>query len=72
MRMAAPVVMASSVAVTLAGRAGLGIAKLPAFIAGPRRLILPAFSRFTAGGRVRPLPDERLYACAPHEVFEVP
>ena len=59
-------------AVTLAGRGGLGIAKLPAFIVGPCRLILPAFSRFTAGGRVRLTPGDRVYACGPREVFEVP
>ena len=46
--------------------------KLPAFLVGRQRLILPAMSRFTAGGTVRSKPGDRFYACSPGEVFEVP
>ncbi len=46
--------------------------KLPAFLVGSRRLILPAMSRFTAGGSIRSSPGDRFYACSPREVFEVP
>lgn len=46
--------------------------KLPAFLVGAQRLILPAMSRFTAGGSIRTTPGDRFYACSPGEVFEVP
>ncbi|QOJ01306.1 MAG: ligase-associated DNA damage response endonuclease PdeM [Phycisphaeraceae bacterium] len=52
-------------------RAGQTI-KLPAFVVGPTRLILPAFSRFTGGVARACRPDDRLFACAPGEVFEAP
>ena len=46
--------------------------KLPAFLVGSRRLILPAMSRFTAGGTVRSGTGDRFFACGGGEVFEVP
>lgn len=48
------------------------LVKLPAFVVSPQRLILPAMSRFTAGGLAGHDPADRLFACAPGEVFEVP
>lgn len=62
-------------AVTI-GRSGPGgpgsLIKLPAFLVGRDRLILPAMSRFTAGGSVRWTQGDRHFACGPGEVFEVP
>lgn len=57
-------------AVTL--RRGGDAIKLPAFVISPAATILPAFTRFAAGGR-SPWPDAaRLFACGPDAVFEVP
>jgi len=48
--------------------------KIPALVAGPRRLILPAFSPWAAGtpwnGRLAP--DEILWAVTPKRVFRIP
>ena len=48
--------------------------KIPALVAGPRRLILPAFSPWAAGTpwNARLLPDETLWAVAPKRVFRIP
>ena len=45
--------------------------KLPALVAGPRRLILPAFSPWAAGTpwNDRLLPHETLWAATPKRVF---
>lgn len=47
--------------------------KLPALVAGPGRLILPAFSPWAAGGawngRLRP--GEKLWAIAPHRILSL-
>lgn len=57
-------------AVTL--RRGGDAIKLPAFVVSPAVTILPAFTRFAAGGR-SPWPHAaRLFACGPDAVFEVP
>jgi hypothetical protein len=48
--------------------------KLPALVAGPRRLILPAFSPWAAGTpwNDRLLPHETLWAATPKRVFAIP
>lgn len=46
--------------------------KLPCFHRAGHGLILPAFSPFTGGALIRPQPGDRVFAVAPHEVFEVP
>lgn len=53
-------------------RAG-GRIKLPALVASPRRLILPAFSPWAAGSAWNPLlaEDETLFAIAPKRIFAV-
>ncbi|HEX2853782.1 MAG TPA: metallophosphoesterase [Opitutaceae bacterium] len=53
-------------------RAG-GRIKLPALIASPRRLILPAFSPWAAGAAWNPLLEEgeTLFAIAPKRIFAV-
>jgi metallophosphoesterase superfamily enzyme len=59
-------------AVSLADGAGTRL-KLPALVASPRRLILPAFSPWAAGTawNHRLLPEEKLWAVAPSRVFAV-
>jgi len=60
-------------AATLSDGAG-GRLKVPALVAGPRRLILPAFSPWAAGTpwnrQLRP--EERLWAVTPRRVFALP
>jgi uncharacterized protein len=53
-------------------RAG-GRIKVPALVASPRRLILPAFSPWAAGSAWNPLlaEDETLFAIAPKRIFAV-
>lgn len=46
--------------------------KLPCFHRSGQGLILPAFSPFTGGALIRPQSGDRVFAVAPHEVFEVP
>lgn len=48
-------------AVRLRGRGGLR-EKLPCFVVGVHRMILPAFGSFTGASVVRPAPDDRIYA----------
>ncbi len=58
-------------AVLLAPRRGghRGGARLPAFVVGPHRTLLPAFGGFTGCQRVRLAPDERAYVIADGEVL---
>ena len=53
--------------VTVRGR-GRQTLRLPAFVFGPRRGILPAFSSFTGGGMYERQTGDRLYAIAGEEV----
>jgi len=46
--------------------------KLPALVAAPRRLVLPAFSPWAAGAPWLAAPDETVWAVAPTRVFAVP
>ncbi len=54
-------------AAPLGGRTGV---KLPCFVVGRTRLILPAFGRFTSGGRPEPCPGDRVFAIADDAVIE--
>lgn len=53
--------------------AGLGRQRerLPCFLAGPRRAILPAFGSFTGVATVAPGRDERVFVVAGDEVLEI-
>lgn len=53
--------------VTVRGR-GRQSLRLPAFVVGPERGVLPAFSSFTGGGMYTPEPGDRLYAIAGDEI----
>jgi metallophosphoesterase superfamily enzyme len=53
--------------VTVRGR-GRQTLRLPAFVFGPRRGVLPAFSSFTGGGMYERQTGDRLYAIAGDEV----
>ena len=47
--------------------------KLPALVAGPRRLVLPAFSPWAGGMPWKtPSADETIYAIASKRIFTVP
>jgi uncharacterized protein len=46
--------------------------RLPCFVLGPRRAILPAFGSFTGLAIVKPAPDERIVVVAGRKVFNVP
>lgn len=45
--------------------------RLPCFIAGPRRMILPSFGAFTGGHAMRPAPDERVWVSSGEAVHSV-
>lgn len=45
--------------------------RLPCFLAGPSRCMLPAFSEFTGGAVVKPARDEQVIAVAGDEVVNV-
>ncbi|MHC4990705.1 MAG: ligase-associated DNA damage response endonuclease PdeM [Planctomycetota bacterium] len=45
--------------------------RLPCFVLGPELLLVPAFGSFTGGHRVRPGPDEHVFAVTPEGVVEV-
>lgn len=45
--------------------------RLPCFIAGPRRMILPSFGAFTGGHALRPEPGERLWVSSGEAVHSV-
>lgn len=57
-------------AITLGGRADR--LKLPCFIVSPEKAVLPAFSTFTSGGRVRTSAEDRIYPIADGRVWELP
>lgn len=57
--------------VRLAGRAG-GSVRLPCFVLGRHRAILPAFGRMTGLAIVAPAPDETIVAIAGSELFRLP
>ena len=56
--------------VTLRGR-GRSSARLPAFVFGPTRAVLPAFSAFTGGGMYEPHTGDVVYPIAGDEVLEL-
>jgi DNA ligase-associated metallophosphoesterase len=45
--------------------------RLPCFVAGPRRMILPSFGSFTGGHALRPEPDERIWVSSGEAVHGV-
>jgi DNA ligase-associated metallophosphoesterase len=45
--------------------------RLPCFIAGPGRMILPSFGAFTGGHALRPEPDERVWVSSGEAVHSV-
>ncbi len=47
-------------------------ARLPCFVIGRRRALLPAFGRMTGLARVRPAPGETLVAIAGSRLFTLP
>lgn len=57
-------------AAKLNGRGGLH-AKLPCFVIGQRRMILPAFSMFTSGTVVQPGDDDRIVGIADDQLIAV-
>ncbi|WP_295994113.1 ligase-associated DNA damage response endonuclease PdeM [Rugamonas sp.] len=46
--------------------------RLPCFLLGPERAVLPSFGAFTGGHAVRPAPGERVCVCAGEAVFQIP
>ena len=53
-------------------RAGRGSLRLPCFLLGADRAILPAFGAFTGGHAVRPAAGERVYVTADAAIFPLP
>ncbi len=53
-------------------RAARETLRLPCFLLGPQRAILPSFGAFTGGHALKPLPDEQVYVTADSAVFRVP
>jgi metallophosphoesterase superfamily enzyme len=45
--------------------------RLPCFIAGPGRMILPSFGAFTGGHALRPEPGERVWVSSGEAVHSV-
>jgi DNA ligase-associated metallophosphoesterase len=45
--------------------------RLPCFIAGPQRMILPSFGAFTGGHALKPEPDERIWVSSGEAVHSV-
>jgi DNA ligase-associated metallophosphoesterase len=45
--------------------------RLPCFIAGPQRMILPSFGAFTGGHALQPAPDERVWVSSGEAVHSV-
>jgi uncharacterized protein len=58
--------------VLLSSRAGGDRARLPCFVLGRRRAILPAFGGFTGLALVTPAPGERIVAIAGTQLFPLP
>ena len=46
--------------------------RLPCFLVGPTRMILPSFGAFTGGHAVAPEPDEQIYVVAEQSIFSIP
>jgi DNA ligase-associated metallophosphoesterase len=46
--------------------------RLPCFVVGAKRLLLPSFGAFTGGFEIEPRAAERVFAVTEHEVVEVP
>ncbi|OBV36636.1 ligase-associated DNA damage response endonuclease PdeM [Janthinobacterium psychrotolerans] len=53
-------------------RAARETVRLPCFLLGPRRAILPSFGAFTGGHALKPLPGELVYVTADAAIFRVP
>lgn len=53
-------------------RAGRESLRLPCFLAGDTRVVLPAFGAFTGGHAIVPQPGERLFVSSGEAVLEVP
>ena len=53
-------------------RAGRGGLRLPCFLLGPSRSILPSFGAFTGGHAVQPAAGERVYVTADAVIFAIP
>lgn len=53
-------------------RAARETLRLPCFLLGPRRAMLPSFGAFTGGHAIKPLPDELVYVTADAAIFRVP
>lgn len=53
-------------------RADTGSLRLPCFLLGRQRAILPSFGAFTGGHAVRPADGERIYVTADAAVFALP
>lgn len=51
---------------------GFDSARLPCFVLGRARALLPAFGRFTGLAVVRPVPTERVVVIAGESLFELP
>lgn len=46
--------------------------RLPCFVVGPKRLLLPSFGAFTGGFEIKPRSNERVFAATGDEVVEIP
>jgi len=57
--------------VWVSGRARESV-RLPCFVLGPRRTLLPAFGRFTGLATVTPAPDETIVVIAGDRLFRLP
>lgn len=53
-------------------RAGWETLRLPCFLAGEGRIVLPAFGAFTGGHPILPEPGERVFVSSGESVLEVP
>ncbi|WUR11912.1 ligase-associated DNA damage response endonuclease PdeM [[Empedobacter] haloabium] len=50
-------------------RAGRESMRLPCFLVGPRRAILPSFGSFTGGHEIEPAAEDRLYLAVEEAIF---
>ena len=53
-------------------RGDIGVLRLPSFLLGRQRAILPSFGAFTGGHAVRPGTGERIYVTADAAIFPLP
>ncbi len=65
-------VLAGHVHPVLRLRSGRDAVRLPCFLLGRARAVLPSFGAFTGGHPVRPVADERVFVVADDSVFQVP